>query len=137
MRRVEMILMVGALLICFGFIRAETEITVQSMPPVVVSTLPQAGDTSVDPSLKEIRVTFSKDMMTEDMWSWVEVSKESFPKIVGKVRFLSDKRTCIAPVKLMPGKTYAIWFNSERFNSFKDKQGSPAVPYLLVFQTRD
>jgi RNA polymerase sigma-70 factor (ECF subfamily) len=132
-----MVLMVGVLLICLGFVQAQNKITVQSMPPVVVKTSPQAGDTNVDPALKEIKVTFSKDMMTQDMWSWVEVSKESFPQIVDKVKFLGDKRTCVAPVKLEPGKTYAIWFNSEKFNYFKDKDRNPAVPYLLVFQTRD
>ena len=107
------------------------------MPPVVVKTIPQAGDTFVDPSIKEIRVTFSKDMMTQDMWSWVIVSKESFPQIVGDVRYLEDKRTCVAPVKLKAGKTYAIWFNSVQYNAFRDKHNNPAVPYLLVFQTRE
>jgi RNA polymerase sigma-70 factor (ECF subfamily) len=132
-----MVLMAGVLLICLGFIQAENKITVQSMPPVVVKTSPHAGNTDVDPALKEIRVTFSKEMMTKDMWSWVEVSKDSFPRMVGEVRFLSDKRTCIAPVKLEPGKTYAIWLNSKKFNYFRDKDSNPAVPYLLVFQTRE
>lgn len=35
--------------------------TVANMPPVVVSTVPQSGDTNIDPGLTEIRVTFSKD----------------------------------------------------------------------------
>ncbi len=64
------------------------------------------------------------------------ISKESFPQISGEVRFLDDKRTCVAPVKLEPGKTYAIWFNSQKFDYFKDAEGHPAVPYLLVFQTK-
>jgi RNA polymerase sigma-70 factor (ECF subfamily) len=48
---------------------------------------------------------------------------------------LKDKRTCVVKVKLEPGKTYAIWLNSEKFHNFKDADGRPAVPYLLVFQT--
>ena len=115
--------------------QAENEMSVQSMPPVVVKTYPQAGDLQVDPSLKEITVTFSKDMMTNQMWSWVMISKESFPQIVGEVKYLSDKRTCVAKVKLEPGKTYAVWFNSEKHNAFRDTNNNPAVPYLLVFQT--
>ena len=35
-----------------------------------------------------------------------------------------------------PGKTYAIWVNSEKFNNFKDTGGRSAVPYLLVFKTK-
>jgi RNA polymerase sigma-70 factor (ECF subfamily) len=54
----------------------------------------------------------------------------------GKPKYLSDKRTCVLPVKLEPGKTYAIWVNSEKFDNFKDAEGRPAVPYLLVFKTK-
>lgn len=39
-------------------------------------------------------------------------------------------------VKLEPDKTYAYWLNSENFKNFKDTEGRPAVPYLLVFHTR-
>ena len=137
MARMVMILLVGMLAINAGMVQAESKISVNTMPPVVVKTIPRAGDTFVDPSIKEIRVTFSKDMMTQDMWSWVIVSKESFPQIVGDVRYLEDKRTCVAPVKLKAGKTYAIWFNSVKYNAFRDENNNPAVPYLLVFQTRE
>ena len=137
MLRVMMILLVVMFAMNVGIVQAENNISVNTMPPVVVKTLPQAGDTSVDPSIKEIRVTFSKDMMTQEMWSWVIVSKESFPQIVGDVGYLNDNRTCVAPVKLEAGKTYAIWFNSMKYNAFRDKNNNPAVPYLLVFQTRE
>jgi len=39
-------------------------------------------------------------------------------------------------VRLQAGKTYAIWLNTQKFSNFKDAQGRPAVPYLLVFKTR-
>ena len=60
-------------------VRAEEEITVKTMPPSVVKTVPRAGDTAVDPSLTEITVTFSKDMMTKEMWSWCSQSPDTFP----------------------------------------------------------
>jgi RNA polymerase sigma-70 factor (ECF subfamily) len=47
-----------------------------------------------------------------------------------------DRRTCILPVKLQPGKTYAVWVNSQKFRNFRDAKGQPAVPYLLVFKTK-
>ncbi len=115
------------------------EVSVESLPPVVVETFPRAGDTKVDPATAEIRVTFSKDMMTEEMWSWVIQTKESFPEIAGEVRFLDDGRTCVAPVKLYPGRQYAIWFNAPdyTYNGFRDRTNTPAMPYLLVFETSE
>ncbi len=137
MRRSVMMLLLGVLAIGVAIIHAENNITIKSMPPVVVKTFPQAGDTQVDPSIKEISVTFSKEMMTKDMWSWVMISKESFPIISGEVKYLKDQKTCVAQVKLEPGKAYAIWFNSKKYNAFRDTDNIPAVPYLLVFQTSE
>jgi RNA polymerase sigma-70 factor (ECF subfamily) len=114
----------------------EKRISVKQMPPVVVRTVPQAGDSAVDADkVKEIRVTFSKDMMDEN-WSWVQISKDTFPKLDGKPHYEKDQRTCLLPVKLEPGKTYVLWLNSEKFGNFKDADGNSAVPYLLVFETK-
>jgi RNA polymerase sigma factor (sigma-70 family) len=113
---------------------AEEEVTIETAPPVVVKTVPQAGATDVDAKTKEIQITFSKDMM-DGSWSWSQLSDGSFPKIVGKPTYLKDKRTCVATVKLEPDKTYAIWLNSEKFHGFQDADGRAAVPYLLVFKT--
>ena len=137
MKQILMVLLAGLLTFAGGAAKADNEITVKSMPPVVVKTFPQAGETTVDHSIKEIRVTFSKEMMTKEMWSWVIVSEASFPKITGKVSYLKDNKTCVAPVDLAPGKTYAIWFNSKKFNAFRDTDNNPAIPYLLVFQTKE
>jgi RNA polymerase sigma-70 factor (ECF subfamily) len=115
-------------------VRAD-DVTLESVPPVVVKTVPTAGADDVDPKLTEIKVTFSKDM-TDQSWSWSTVSEETYPKVDGKPRYLADKRTCVLPVKLEPGKTYALWVNSEKYDNFKDKDGKPAVPYLLTFKTK-
>jgi hypothetical protein len=109
---------------------------VEMLPASVIKTVPAAGDTRVDPNLKEIRVTFSKDMTTEKSWSWVQMSTDTFPKITGDVHYV-DKRTCVAPVTLEAGRTYVIWFNSGKFANFKDSYGIASVPYLLVFQTKE
>ncbi len=111
-------------------------VSVKELPPVVVRTVPQSGDTQVDTDkVKEIRVTFSKDMMDES-WSWAQISDETFPKTDGKIHYEKDRRTCVLPVKLEAGKTYVLWLNSERFVNFKDTDGRSAVPYLLVFETK-
>lgn len=114
---------------------ATEDITLKSAPPVVVQTVPQAGTADVDPATTEIHVTFSKDM-ADGTWSWSQASESSFPQVDGKPRYLDDSRTCVLPVKLEPGKTYAMWLNSNKFQNFKDADGNPSVPYLLVFQTK-
>jgi hypothetical protein len=111
------------------------DVTLESVPPVVVKTVPEAGAAEVDPGMTEIKVTFSKEMQ-DGSWSWVMVSRETFPKADGKPKCLADKRTCVLPVKLEPARTYAIWVNSEKIRNFKDIEGRSAVPYLLVFKTR-
>lgn len=127
----------GVTLVCglLGAAAPADEVSLDSVPPVVVKTVPEAGAGDVDPKLTEIKVTFSKDMQ-DGSWSWVTLSKESFPKMDGQPKYLADKRTCVLPVKLEPGKTYAIWVNSDKLTNFKDAAGRAAVPYLLVFRTK-
>jgi len=100
-----------------------------------MDAMPPKAVVSADPSITEIKVTFSKDM-ADKSWSWSTASKESFPDVAGKPHYLDDHRTCVLPVKLQPGKTYAIWLNSQKFGNFKDASGQSAVPYLLVFETK-
>ena len=109
---------------------------IDSMAPVVVKTVPEAGSKDVSPGEMEIRVTFSKDMMNGS-WSACQISDETFPKSGdGKMHYLPDKRTCVMPVKLEPGKTYVIWLNRGQFQAFRDTYRNSSVPYLLVFQTK-
>ena len=112
------------------------EITPDTARPVVLKCVPEAGASDVDPSLTEIRVTFSKEMQPGS-WSWALIDKETYPGTSEAPKYLDDKRTCVLPVKLQPGKTYAVWINSEKLQNFKDTKGQIAVPYLLVFKTRD
>ena len=51
-----------------------------SMPPVVVKTFPEAGARDVSPGVVEIRVTFSKEMK-DHTWSWSTAWQESTPEI--------------------------------------------------------
>jgi hypothetical protein len=111
--------------------------TVKDAPPVVVKTVPPAGAEDVDAAtLKELRVTFSK-AMTDMSWSWATAG--NFGEEVesnGAITYDKDKKTCVMPVRLKPGTTYAVWVNSDQFRNFKDADGKSAVPYLLVFQTK-
>ena len=120
---------------CFvGQLQAQSP-TIDNVPPVVVETTPEAGAAEVDAATAEIRVRFSKKMMTNS-WSVVKVNDESFPKINGKPRFEADGKTFVLPVQLQAKKTYALWINAKSFMNFKDAAERSAVPYLLVFQVR-
>ena len=109
--------------------------TLDELPPVIIRTFPVAGTREVEPGVTEIRATFNKDM-TDGSWSWSTAWEDSTPAMLDKPRFENDHRTCVIKVKLEPGRTYAWWLNSERFHNFKDKSGRAAVPYLLIFQTK-
>ncbi|MCE5271997.1 Ig-like domain-containing protein [bacterium] len=112
------------------------ELSVENLPPVVVRTVPQSGDTAVDAAtVKTVRITFSKQM-NANSFSLVQMSPESFPKLEGQPKFNADGLTCEAAVTLEPGKTYVIWVNSQKFAGFKDASGKSAIPYLLVFKTK-
>jgi Bacterial Ig-like domain len=116
-----------------GTIRAE-DVDLTNAPPVVVKTIPESGQDNVDPATTEIKVTYSKDMQ-DHSWSWSTAGTDNFPEMTGKPHYEKDNRTCVITVHLKPGKSYAIWLNSENFGTFKDTGGRSAVPYLLVFKT--
>jgi len=135
MRRLMVILavsMAASVLLAAG---NEERKSVATARPSVVKTVPQCGDTQVAPNVREISVTYSKEM-TDKSWSWGTADEGEFPEIVGQPKYLADKKTCVVEVKLKPRTTYAIWLNSDKFRKFKDKNGRPAVPYLLVFETK-
>lgn len=108
---------------------------IAGVPPVVVKTVPESGSAAVDPALAELRVTFSKPMQPGGS-AWVDAGNGPLPGPRGSTHFLDDGRTCIRPVKLEHGKTYAVWINHEDIKGFQDTEGQPAVPYLLIFETR-
>ncbi len=136
MRRMELWILAGLLAgsgVCLA--QAPVEPTIATAPPVIVRTVPEAGQTDVDPALKEITVTFSKPMR-DGNWSWVRISAGSFPKIAGQPSYQADQRTAVLPVALDPGRTYALGLNISPHENFQDQDGRKAIPYLLVFSTR-
>jgi len=135
MRWLNRAILAGLFLSTTVLVASAEELTVANAPPVVVSTEPRAGQTDVAPGTNEIRVTFSRPMR-DGSWSWVKLSDTSFPKTTGNPRFLDNQRTCVLPVSLQPGKTYAMWLNRPPYENFQDQDGHKAVPYLLVFETR-
>ncbi len=105
-------------------------------PPVVVEKFPASGARDITPGETEIRVRFSRPM-TDGSRSWSTAWKDSTPGIFGPPHYEADDRTCVAKVKLEPGKSYGWWINSQRFHGFQDTQHHPAIPYLPTFKVAD
>jgi RNA polymerase sigma-70 factor (ECF subfamily) len=132
----HMLAVAGVVLACqWGGLTALAQ-EVETVAPVVVKTVPEAGTKDVAPGVVEIRVKFSKPMM-DGSWSWANAWPGSVPDGEGQPHYEADRRTCVLKAKLEPGTTYGIWLNSPKYNNFKDMDGKPAVPYLLVFKTKD
>ncbi len=104
-------------------------------PAFAIKTEPATGSTDVDPALAEVRVTWSREMR-DGSWSWSSLGRNNSLPINGKIHYEKDRRTCVAPVKLEPGKTYVVMLNSPKFTNFRDLENQPAVPYFLLFKTR-
>jgi beta-lactamase regulating signal transducer with metallopeptidase domain len=103
--------------------------------PRAVATFPAHGAVVDAAEVKEISVTFSKDMNTSGSWAFCTAGGKPFPKIE-KEPYWRDNRTCVVAVTLEPGKEYSVWFNLGKYNSFLDREGNPAIPSELVFKTK-
>lgn len=101
----------------------------------VVSTIPENGAANVPASLTEIVVVFSTDMR-QDSWSFVVAEGGVTPEITGDPVF-RDARTCVLPVRLAAGTTYALGINSATHQGFVSATdgNAPAIPYTLTFST--
>lgn len=99
--------------------------------PQIVETNPKRGATNVDPALKEITVTFDRDMDTTAM-SWtgekLPIDKSRKPRWI-------DARTCALPVTLQKGAFYRAGINSTGFKNFKTSDGVAAPPSVMYFTT--
>jgi len=135
MKKKALIPIVGLGVFCILWPTLGQAQSIESMPAVVVKTVPEAGAKDVAPGEMEIKVTFSKEM-SDGSWSWSTAWQNSEPEFIGKPKYLSDHKTCVVKVKLEPGKTYGWWLNSQKFGNFRDKEGRSAVPYLLVFKVK-
>lgn len=114
---------------------APTAMPVAPTAPGVVSTIPENGAANVPATVTEIVVVFSADMQP-DSWSFVASTAGETPEITGDPVF-RDARTCVLPVRLVAGTTYALGINSATHQGFVSAADGkmPAIPYTLTFST--
>jgi hypothetical protein len=91
------------------------DVTLDNAPPVVVKTSPEAGASDVDPTLSEIRVTFSKKMLDKS-WSWSTASKNTFFRPLRQFQGPGSSPRCAVPAGL-------------RDQTLSDSRPGPALVY--------
>jgi len=107
----------------------------KSETPQISKTVPEDGADDVDPGLKQIRVTFDRDMDKGGM-SWTGGPPEFPPVDKSQKAKWIDKRTCVLPVKLEPETSYRVGINSESFKNFRSEKGTAAEPSAIKFTTK-
>jgi beta-lactamase regulating signal transducer with metallopeptidase domain len=102
-------------------------------PPRIVATSPPLRTLDVDPALKEITVTFDRDMASGFSWTG---GGPDFPVIPeGQKPHWRDSRTCVLPVRLEPARYYRVGINSTSHLNFRSREGVPARVSVLCFTT--
>jgi hypothetical protein len=101
--------------------------------PRIIATSPKVGAKDVDPTLKEITVTFDHEM--DGGMSWTGGGPE-FPKSPQGARASwRDKRTCVLPVILRSGHSYRVGINSMSYQNFRGANGLPTPISAIFFTT--
>ncbi len=100
--------------------------------PLVKTVQPPCGATDVDPSVKEIRITFDMAMSPEG-YSLVGGGPH-FPSVAGDPRW-ADAYTFVLPVSLRTDWEYRFSINSDQHKNFRSVWLVPAEPTFCRFTT--
>jgi beta-lactamase regulating signal transducer with metallopeptidase domain len=102
--------------------------------PRIVETEPADGAKGVSPATRDLRITFNVPM--GEGFSWTG-GGPAFPPIPdGETpRWSRDRRTCIMPVSLEPGRTYVVGVNGTHAVNFQSRWGVPLAPTTFTFTT--
>jgi RNA polymerase sigma-70 factor (ECF subfamily) len=104
-----------------------------NVAPHIIATSPKVGTKDVDPKLKEITVTFDRDMTRGMSWTGGGPDYPDSPD--GARAHWRDSRTCVLPVKLQPGHHYRVGINSMSYHNFCGVNGLPAAISAITFTT--
>lgn len=116
---------------------ADEQLKARALAPTVVRCQPANGAQDVSPTVKELRVSFSIPMGGGCSWCTTGNGDSDFPKgAPGKHYYWTrDKKTCVLPVALTPGRTYRLSLNATGFNNFQSDAGVPLEPVSYTFKT--
>jgi beta-lactamase regulating signal transducer with metallopeptidase domain len=114
---------------------ASAEVRDRLRVPKIVELKPAKGASDIDPSIKELHVTFDVPMGKGMSWTG---GGPNFPENPSGARaeWSADGKTCVLPVTLHPGHSYRLGLNSLSFNNFQSESGVPLEPVVYQFKTR-
>jgi hypothetical protein len=112
--------------------------------PAIISTNPEIYINDVNSGLDKITIKFSQPVQPS-VWFYSSLSPGLLPQVTGEPALEPSSNEWTLPVKLEPGKVYAIAFNCgdtvkdvNNFNAgFKGLSGKMCKPFVLVFATKD
>jgi Domain of unknown function (DUF4932)/Bacterial Ig-like domain len=107
-----------------------------STRPRVVRLSPANGATGVGASTGRIRVWFDQPMADGMLVNPIqEDSGASLPEITGKGEFDESRTRFTLPVRLEPGRSYALAFGARFDKGFRSEAGVPLARVVLRFRT--
>jgi len=107
-----------------------------SARPRVVSMSPANGATGIDASLRRIRIWFDRPMADGMLVTPLqEDSGAGFPETTGKGTFDEGRTVFTLPVRLEPGRSYAVALDARFANGFRSEDGVPLARVVLRFRT--
>ena len=114
---------------------ADVAQTVQAEQPTVITTMPAVG-AKISPGPFLLSATFDRPMM-DGSYSFVQVSKNTYPECKGRPTRSPDGRTFTLRCTARAGRQYEVWFNRPPYLNFKSIRGVPAKPVRLTFAVLD
>jgi hypothetical protein len=103
-------------------------------PPTVTEIAPANGATGVDPSISEIRITFSQPMGGGRSLTGGGDEHPEFDE-TREITWTDDRQTLIWPVRLKANHSYRFGINSFSHRNFASERGTPVEPMVVQFQT--
>jgi len=124
--------------------KAGQELQEQKKIPFVVDTIPGLYSENVDPNIGSIKIIFSEPMKQAN-WFYSSFSPLPLPEAAGQPSFDQAGLGWTLPVKLEPGKVYAITVNygsdEEKVKNvqagFRSVLGEKCEAFVLVLATAD
>jgi len=101
---------------------------------MVVSLEPADESADLDAGETTLTVTFDRPMGGGMSWTHA-FGRDKLPEGTGKPEWNADKTVCSVPVKLEPGREYALQLNAAHAINFQSEWGVPLEPVPWRFAT--
>ncbi|MCP4218269.1 MAG: DUF4932 domain-containing protein [bacterium] len=104
--------------------------------PKILSMTPANGDREVDPNLTTFTVVFDRPM-NPTSYAFTRETNGQYPETTGYPFYDAKNKRLNLPVKLKPGTIYAFGLNNKEYNDTRSADGTPLIPVVVRFKTRD